>query len=147
MTTIEPVTAFCSSDEDDDRNTLLYLPISPEIEEPEEGWGLEGAPNEDSVSKRMSDGKENASPKKKRAKTCDIALENAPTDGNVLLICDFHIIYFNFLLCSCLIYINFFVFIEVHPLTTSRPKDKQNTGNKKGRNNAKGDSKKDRKKH
>ena len=116
ITSIEPVAAFCSSDEDDDRNTLLYLPISPEIEEPEEGWGIEGGPNEDLGSKRSGDGKENASPKKKRAKTCDINLENAPTD-------------------------------EVHPMTTSRPKDKQGGGGKKGRNSNKGDSKKDRKKH
>ncbi|XP_076036210.1 retinoblastoma binding protein 5 [Oratosquilla oratoria] len=111
--TVDPVAAFCSSDEDDDNNTLLYLPISPEIEEPEEGWGPEGAPPED---KRSSDPKDNVSPKKKRPKTFDINLENAPTD-------------------------------EVHPLNTSRPKDKQNTGNKKGRSGSKGESKKDRKKH
>ncbi|XP_063600396.1 retinoblastoma-binding protein 5 homolog [Penaeus indicus] len=116
VTAIEPVAAFCSSDEEDDSSTLLYLPISPEIEEPEEGWGPEGAPNEDLNSKRSGDCKENISPKKKRPKTFDVTLENAPTD-------------------------------EVHPLASNRPKDKQMAGNKKGRNNSKGDSKKDRKKH
>lgn len=79
VTTIEPVTAFCSSDEEDDTDALLYLPISPEIEEPEDGWGPEGAPMED--LKRPGDGKENASPKKKRAKTYDVSLENAPLGG------------------------------------------------------------------
>lgn len=116
VTSTEPVTAFCSSDEDDDSHALLYLPISPEIEEPEEGWGPEGAPNEDLSSKRSGDSKENVSPKKKRPKTFDVSLENAPTD-------------------------------EVHPLVSNRPKEKQAAGNKKGRNNSKGDSKKDRKKH
>lgn len=114
--TNEPVAAFCSSDEDDDSNTLLYLPISPEIEEPEEGWGPEGAPGEETSNKRSGDGKENSSPKKKRPKTLDISLENAPTD-------------------------------EVHPLTSGRSKDKSGGQGKKGRNNSKGDSKKDRKKH
>lgn len=116
VTSIDPVAAFCSSDEEDDSNALLYLPISPEIEEPEEGWGPEGAPNEDLSSKRSGDSKENVSPKKKRPKTHDVSLENAPID-------------------------------EVHPLVSNRPKEKQATGNKKGRNNSKGDSKKDRKKH
>ncbi|CAL4068814.1 unnamed protein product, partial [Meganyctiphanes norvegica] len=114
--TNEPVAAFCSSDEDDDSNTLLYLPISPEIEEPEEGWGPEGAPGEELSNKRSGDGKENSSPKKKRPKTLDVSLENAPTD-------------------------------EVHPLTSGRQKDKSGGQGKKGRNNSKGDSKKDRKKH
>ncbi|KAB7495579.1 Retinoblastoma-binding protein 5-like protein [Armadillidium nasatum] len=97
---VEPVTAFCSSDEEDDTSTLLYLPISPEIEEPEEGWGPEGAPIED--MKRSGEGKENASPKKKRAKTYDVNLENAPLG-------------------------------EVHPLSNTRPREKQGGGGKKGR--------------
>ncbi|KAH7952037.1 hypothetical protein HPB52_017336 [Rhipicephalus sanguineus] len=38
--TVEPIVAFCSSDEEgEDPRALLYLPISPEIDEPEEGWG------------------------------------------------------------------------------------------------------------
>ena len=36
MTTRNPIPAFCSSDEEDeDGRALLYLPIAPEIEEPE----------------------------------------------------------------------------------------------------------------
>lgn len=94
VTAIEPVAAFCSSDEEDDSSTLLYLPISPEIEEPEEGWGPEGAPNEDLNSKRSGDSKENVSPKKKRPKTFDVSLENAPTDGWFCRL--FHSLFFPF---------------------------------------------------
>ena len=43
ITTVEPIQAFLSSDEDDeDSKALLFLPVSPEVEEPEEGWPGEG---------------------------------------------------------------------------------------------------------
>lgn len=89
MTNIEPVAAFCSSDEEDNSTEppLLYLPITPDIEEPEEGWGPEGAPDEGGTTtgkRGQGDAKENASPKKKRPKTFDIGLENAPVDGTKL---------------------------------------------------------------
>ena len=43
ITTVEPIQAFLSSDEEDeDGKALLFLPVSPEIEEPEEGWPGEG---------------------------------------------------------------------------------------------------------
>lgn len=36
MTTCEPVAAFCSSDEEgEDEHMLSFLPIAPEIEDPE----------------------------------------------------------------------------------------------------------------
>ncbi|ESO99921.1 hypothetical protein LOTGIDRAFT_112693, partial [Lottia gigantea] len=39
VTTVEPIQAFVSSDEEsEDGDALLYLHVSPEIEEPEEGW-------------------------------------------------------------------------------------------------------------
>ena len=88
-----PIPAFCSSDEDEeDKSALLYLPIAPEIEDPEENWvpGVDPSPTKDeSPHKRSSSNndaaKENTSPKKKRPKTTDIVLENAPTDGKILL--------------------------------------------------------------
>jgi hypothetical protein len=44
VTSVEPVAAFCSSDEEsEDPSTLQFLPIAPEIEDPEEGWGAGGA--------------------------------------------------------------------------------------------------------
>ena len=43
ITTVEPIQAFLSSDEEDeDSKALLFLPVSPEIEESEEGWPGEG---------------------------------------------------------------------------------------------------------
>ena len=39
VTTEAPIPAFCSSDEEDeDKEALLYLPIAPEIEDPEDNW-------------------------------------------------------------------------------------------------------------
>ena len=39
MTSKAPIPAFCSSDEEDeDKEALLYLPIAPEIEDPEDNW-------------------------------------------------------------------------------------------------------------
>ena len=80
-----PIPAFCSSDEEEeDKNALLYLPIAPEIEDPEDNWvpGMDPSPHDESPHKRGHDSpKENVSPKKKKPKTIDIALENAPTDG------------------------------------------------------------------
>ena len=73
-----PVAAYCSSDEEDeDKNALLFLPIAPEVEDPEDGF----IPDPDeSPNKRSFDEKENASPKKKKTKTIDIQLDNAPSD-------------------------------------------------------------------
>merc|ERR1711997_157424 len=82
-----PIPAFCSSDEEEeDKNALLYLPIAPEIEDPEDNWvpGIDPSPSEESPHKRGSSNhnasKENESPKKKKPKTLDILLENAPLD-------------------------------------------------------------------
>jgi len=73
-----PVPAYCSSDEEnEDNKALLFLPIAPEVEEPEDGYIPE---QDESPSKRVIEEKENASPKKKRTKTIDIQLENAPSD-------------------------------------------------------------------
>ena len=39
VTSKAPIPAFCSSDEEDeDKEALLYLPIAPEIEDPEDNW-------------------------------------------------------------------------------------------------------------
>merc|ERR1712141_615757 len=74
-----PIPAFCSSDEEgEDSSALLYLPIAPDIEEPEDGY----VPEPDSGSSPKRD-QENAGPspaKKKRTKTTEIQLENAPQD-------------------------------------------------------------------
>ena len=89
-----PIPAFCSSDEEEEeKDALLYLPIAPEIEDPEENWvpGVDPPPDEESPlgpSKRNSsannDYKENTSPKKKRTKTTDIILQDYPKDGKLI---------------------------------------------------------------
>jgi COMPASS component SWD1 len=83
VTTVQPISAYYSSDEDQgDEDVLLYLPIAPEVEEPEDGWNptIEGMEDKAGV-KRSHDQKENSSPKKKRTKSYDISLANAPSDG------------------------------------------------------------------
>ena len=85
-----------SDEEGEDSSALLYLPIAPDIEEPEDGFIPEpdsgGSPKRDQVwqpfpLRRVCSGsmslQENAGPspaKKKRTKTTEIQLENAPQD-------------------------------------------------------------------
>lgn len=88
VTTVQPISAYYSSDEEkDDEDILLYLPIAPEVEEPEDGWNPSAELEDGTTSgtKRSShqDQKENSSPKKKRTKSYEISLANAPTDGNL----------------------------------------------------------------
>ncbi|KAK2706436.1 retinoblastoma-binding protein 5 homolog [Artemia franciscana] len=78
VTSIEPIAACYSSDEEEDRKEqLLFLPVAPEIEEPEDTWGIEGLDSLE-TGRKSGDSKENSSPKKKRPKTYDIQLENPP---------------------------------------------------------------------
>jgi len=114
-----PIPAFCSSDEEEeDKGALLYLPIAPEIEDPEDNWvpGVDPSPSEESPHKRGREGnynasKENESPKKKKPKTTDIVLENAPLD-------------------------------EVHPMMSkSSSKDKSSQGSKRQQGRPKGKDK------
>lgn len=88
ITTVEPVAAFLSSDEDeDDKHALLYLPISPEIEDVEESHAADQQATADDGAggdrKRSSTGSAKdpqASPKKRKTKMFDIDLPNAPID-------------------------------------------------------------------
>ena len=81
VSTKAPVPAYCSSDEEDeDADALMYLSVAPEVEEPEDGFIPEQEEAGAVVGKRVAEEKENASPKKKRTKTIDIPLENAPQD-------------------------------------------------------------------
>ncbi|GLH03170.1 hypothetical protein R5R35_014365 [Gryllus longicercus] len=105
VSTIEPVAAFCSSDEEgEDMDALQFLPIAPEVEEPEEGWPTgQGNAQQNEEEKQRNNSKENTSPAPKRRKyrAFDIELEGAPSE-------------------------------EVHPLLSNRAKDKQQSGGKKG---------------
>lgn len=82
---MQPVSAYFSSDEekDDEEDILLYLPIAPEVEDPEDGWNPAAELEESAGGNKRNnqEQKENGSPKKKRTKSYDIALANAPSDG------------------------------------------------------------------
>ncbi|XP_065365465.1 retinoblastoma-binding protein 5 homolog [Calliphora vicina] len=101
----EPVAAFCSSDEEvEDENALQFLPMAPEVEDPEDGWavqdGLDGNTSKDNDSATMHDYGD-VSAKKRKMNNYDITLPDAPTD-------------------------------ELHPLVSSKTnKDKQSSGGKK----------------
>ncbi|KAK6173805.1 hypothetical protein SNE40_017200 [Patella caerulea] len=86
VTTVEPIQAFVSSDEEsEDNSALLYLHVSPEIEEPEEGWAVPtDMPPEETPMNEKKRGHSNSdvspSPKKKKTKSLDIDLPGAPLD-------------------------------------------------------------------
>jgi COMPASS component SWD1 len=81
VTEIEPIAAFVSSDEEeDDGKCLLFLPISPEIEDTEDAPGVEHASEEQQGDRKRSSSGKDQSPKKRKSKTIDIDLPNAPTD-------------------------------------------------------------------
>ncbi|KAH8256168.1 hypothetical protein KR026_009620, partial [Drosophila bipectinata] len=72
---VEPVAAFCSSDEEgEDENALQFLPMAPEVEDPEDGWSgqdgfeagalLLGADPQDLIPRKLY----------------DVSLPDAPTD-------------------------------------------------------------------
>lgn len=100
VTKVEPIQAFVSSDEEgEDNEALMYLPVSPDVEEPEEAWqggenaarvGLlapasSGKPQDEVLpqppaEKKRSHSSDGTSAKKKKIKPVDIDLPDAPTD-------------------------------------------------------------------
>ncbi|CAE1319141.1 RBBP5 [Acanthosepion pharaonis] len=84
VTSIEPIRAFVSSDEEaEDEGALMYLPVSPEIDDPEEGWPLASdlASEEPIKEYKEKDSSDQASsPKKRKTKSVDIDLPDAPID-------------------------------------------------------------------
>ncbi|XP_067678158.1 retinoblastoma-binding protein 5 homolog isoform X1 [Haliotis asinina] len=96
VTTVEAIQAFVSSDEDDeDYTALLYLPVSPEIDEPEEGWQAlaearksnqetvtqaEEPPVTQEKKRNLSQPEATPPAKKKKTKPIEIDLPDAPFD-------------------------------------------------------------------
>ncbi|KAK3575950.1 hypothetical protein CHS0354_019267 [Potamilus streckersoni] len=98
ITTVDPIQAFVSSDEErENEDALMYLPVSPEIDEPEEGWlpsdtGTGSEENQPPVNqipqhstgekrKNQSSSDQGASlPKKRKVKMVDVDLPSAPLD-------------------------------------------------------------------
>jgi COMPASS component SWD1 len=89
VVTTEPIAAFCSSDEEtEDNNALQFLPMAPEVEDPEEGWGNQeqdalAEQEQMSNSRDFSDSLEGSSAKKRKTNTIDIELENAPPSDEI----------------------------------------------------------------
>lgn len=85
---VEPIAAFCSSDEElEDEYALQFLPMAPEVEDPEDGWAAQEG-NEQNVSKdsdQLVDDGEGAGGKKRKTNTYDIYLKDAPVDGEFFL--------------------------------------------------------------
>ncbi|MEQ2179407.1 Retinoblastoma-binding protein 5, partial [Goodea atripinnis] len=96
VTTVDPIVAFCSSDEElEDNKALLYLPIAPEVEDPEENpFGpppdssvQPGAPDESLVGgdRKQRQPSSEGGPAKKKARTTTIELQGVPSDVHPLL--------------------------------------------------------------
>ncbi|XP_053943430.1 retinoblastoma-binding protein 5 isoform X2 [Cuculus canorus] len=89
VTSVDPIAAFCSSDEElEDSKALLYLPIAPEVEDPEENpYG----PPPDAVQSSLADeglgsekkrqsSSDGPQAPKKKPKTTNIELQGVPND-------------------------------------------------------------------
>jgi COMPASS component SWD1 len=123
VTQIEPVAAFCSSDEElEDENALQFLPIAPDVEDPEDvADGGEGLATDaySSMLAKENDPPDGPSSSKKR-KAYDINLPNAPKDGKTAISNVLSDIF------------EIFSFADVHPfLQNKNNKEKQSAANKK----------------
>jgi len=115
---VEPVAAFCSSDEEgEDENALQFLPMAPEVEDPEDGWasqdGLEASAVMLSTDPHDYEDDIMAS-KRRRMQLYDVSLPDAPTDGMIQK-------------TRIMVHFKHLLFItETHPLISSKAsKDKQ----------------------
>lgn len=86
---------MCSDEELEDLKALLYLPIAPEVEDPEEnpfGQPPDGqaAITEDGSAHNVSGDKKqrqpsaDGAPSKKKARTTTIELQGVPSDGETI---------------------------------------------------------------
>lgn len=82
---------YCSDEELEDCKALLYLPIAPEVEDPEENpfgpppdASVQGAAPEDALAggdKKQRQPSSEGGPAKKKARTTTIELQGVPSDG------------------------------------------------------------------
>lgn len=87
---------MCVSDEElEDYKALLYLPIAPEVEDPEENPfgpppdGQGSTPEDGSIHNTSTDKKQrqpsaDGVPPKKKARTTTIELQGVPSDGEII---------------------------------------------------------------
>ncbi|XP_030379998.1 retinoblastoma-binding protein 5 homolog isoform X2 [Scaptodrosophila lebanonensis] len=82
---VEPVAAFCSSDEEnEDENALQFLPMAPEVEDPEEGWAIQDSLeiNASLLGNDTHDSEgEIINSKRRRIQYYDVSLPDAPSDA------------------------------------------------------------------
>eukprot|EP00800_Vazella_pourtalesii_P023427 TRINITY_DN947_c0_g1_i2.p1 TRINITY_DN947_c0_g1~~TRINITY_DN947_c0_g1_i2.p1 ORF type:complete len:298 (+),score=94.56 TRINITY_DN947_c0_g1_i2:539-1432(+) len=85
ITTVQPIPAFCSSDEDplNDEEGLYWLPTAPEVDDPEDGpgWGqlepsLSNLENLEHITKRPLESPPPPELPQKKMRTIDIPLAN-----------------------------------------------------------------------
>ncbi|KAK5640561.1 hypothetical protein RI129_011372 [Pyrocoelia pectoralis] len=77
VSTVEPVAAFCSSDEEQENaDVLQFLPIAPEIEDPEENWCA------DISTQPPTTGTTSPPIKKSKYRSYDVPIENT-SDGEI----------------------------------------------------------------
>lgn len=95
VTKVEPIAAFCSSDEEfEDENALQFLPMAPEVEDPEDGWTSQDASggggemnsskdndSQDDSSSLSASAGPSSSKRRKTGHQYDISLSDAPSDG------------------------------------------------------------------
>lgn len=86
---IDPIAAFCSSDEEYEEDAgLQFLPMAPEVEDPEDGWNQENGNGQEKNSSKDTDEPmdtndlSSQTSVRKKVPTHDIALEGPPKDGN-----------------------------------------------------------------
>ncbi|KAM7450910.1 Retinoblastoma-binding protein 5 [Porites harrisoni] len=83
--TVERIPALCSSDEenDEDMDSIYYLPVAPEIDDPEEtGWTQETDPHtHDSERKRVASQVTGNESQKKKVKVIDISQQQNGESG------------------------------------------------------------------
>lgn len=112
VTKIEPIAAFCSSDEEgiDDDAALQFLPMAPEVEDPEDGWpnstdtqnNCESNEKITFVNRDIGDNSGGTNNRKRSFQIHDVKLDEAPAN-------------------------------ELHPLLTSKiQKEKSSSTTKKG---------------
>lgn len=72
VTKIEPIAAFCSSDEEgEDDNALKFLPMAPEVEDPEDGCNSQDNSGHELMGGMGRDDTKSPVPNKKRLATRD----------------------------------------------------------------------------
>lgn len=86
---VDPIAAFCSSDEEYEEDAgLQFLPMAPEVEDPEDGWNQENAngqeknASKDADEPMDTDDLSSQGGARKKVPTYDIMLDAPPKDGN-----------------------------------------------------------------